>query len=102
MTQQLNPKVRHDLRPIYDEWEWQEQGNCVGVDVEVFFLPTMARGADKAYRESVAKQVCEGCPVIQECLAHALRVPEDYGVWGGTTPEERAELLGRTLVIETE
>lgn len=102
MAYKVNPEVRHTLRPIYDEWEWQQQGNCVGQDVEIFFLPTNSRVHDKAKREAIAKQICEGCPVVQECLDHALRVPENYGVWGGTTPEERAELLDRSLVIETD
>lgn len=39
-----------------------------------------------------AKAVCEGCPVRQQCLDHAL-VHEDYGVWGGLTPRERRRYL---------
>lgn len=80
------------VRPVHNEWLWQEQGNCVGMDVEIFFLPTGARDSDKIERESKAKAICEGCPVINECLDHALTVPENYGVWGGTTPEERLRM----------
>jgi WhiB family redox-sensing transcriptional regulator len=31
--------------------------------------------------------------VRQQCLDHALRVPETFGIWGGTTPTERAQML---------
>jgi hypothetical protein len=40
-----------------------------------------------------AKQACEGCPVINECLKMALLLRTDYGIFGGTTPEQRAEIL---------
>jgi WhiB family redox-sensing transcriptional regulator len=28
--------------------------------------------------------------VIAECREHAMRTPETYGIWGATTPRERA------------
>ncbi|HEY4572108.1 MAG TPA: WhiB family transcriptional regulator, partial [Kribbella sp.] len=33
------------------------------------------------------------CPVRRECREHALLVGEAYGVWGGTTEEERDPTL---------
>jgi WhiB family redox-sensing transcriptional regulator len=36
-----------------------------------------------------AKAVCESCPVRAECLNHAVRAGERYGVWGGLTSDER-------------
>ena len=41
-----------------------------------------------------AKRMCASCPVKAPCLAHALEF-EDFGIWGGTTPEERAVIRGR-------
>ena len=38
--------------------------------------------------------MCGTCPVIAQCLAHALAVREPYGVWGGRSEDERAKLLG--------
>lgn len=37
-----------------------------------------------------AKAICEGCPVIKECLAVGLS--EDFGIWGGTSPAERKRM----------
>lgn len=83
------------LRPIYTEWEWQYEGNCVGMDVEIFFLPHGVRDKDKREREAKAKAICVGCPVINQCLEQALSVPDNYGVFGGTTPEERQAILAK-------
>lgn len=41
-------------------------------------------------RELRAQLICLGCPLIEECLE--LGMPEEYGVWGGHTPEERRDL----------
>lgn len=50
-------------------------------------------------REQVAtaRSYCFGCPVQTECLVYALHGDEDFGIWGGFTPEERrraTELTG--------
>lgn len=42
-----------------------------------------------------AKAICHGtydgreCPLLAQCLEFALINNERFGVWGGTTPEER-------------
>lgn len=38
----------------------------------------------------MARACCRGCPVRAECLAYAIAADERFGVWGGTTPVERA------------
>jgi hypothetical protein len=48
---------------------------------------------DAAYQR--AKTVCRDCPVREACLAHALKNDEREGVWGGTTPVERARVKRR-------
>lgn len=65
---------------------WQEFAECLDVDPEVFFP---AR-SDPAL---AAKRICSRCPVMEQCLAEALRNGEEFGVWGNTTERERAELL---------
>lgn len=42
---------------------------------------------------AVAKLLCSACPVRQRCLDYALE-HEEFGVWGGATPEERDHLRG--------
>lgn len=70
-------------------WDWQLQGACRHSNPELFFHPEGERGAQRLSRRSQAIAVCEGCPVVQSCRDHALKVPEPYGVWGGMTEEQR-------------
>ncbi len=79
-------------RPVAQEWEWQLDAACQGLNSTIFFHPDGERGAARARRANRAKAVCEHCPVIAECRRHALAVREPYGVWGGLTEEERREL----------
>ena len=39
-----------------------------------------------------AKAICQRCPARQPCLEWALSANEQHGVWGGTTPLERAAI----------
>lgn len=87
-----------NLNPVHDEWEWQYQGACKSMDTEMFFLDDRMRGSEKTKRERKAVEICNRCPVIQQCLNHALKVPEIYGVWGGTTADQRISILRRKKV----
>jgi WhiB family redox-sensing transcriptional regulator len=42
-----------------------------------------------------AKTVCARCVVRSECLALALATRQPYGIWGGTSPEERTTLRNK-------
>ena len=75
--------------PVADLWDWQLHGLCRGENPEVFFHPEGERGPARRNRDSAAKAVCETCPVLVQCRAHALQVREPYGVWGGMTEDER-------------
>ncbi|MQA12938.1 MAG: WhiB family transcriptional regulator [Pseudonocardiaceae bacterium] len=86
--------TKHLPRPVTDRWEWQLHAACVGLGSEVFFHPSGERGAQRSARAERAKAVCRSCPVIRECREHALAAREPYGVWGGLTEEERADVLG--------
>jgi len=87
-----------DLRrlpgPIVEQWDWQLGASCRGMDVGHFYHPPDERNAARQQRIIEAKKICHRCPVIAECLDHALRVREPYGIWGGHSEDERAALLG--------
>lgn len=90
--------------PVTAIWDWQMRGACRGMDSALFFHPEGERGPARANREADAKQVCQGCPVLAQCRAHALTVHEPYGVWGGLSEAERDELIrtqDRTLRVLT-
>ena len=75
--------------PVADLWEWQFDGACRRENPDVFFHPEGERGPARRKRDSAAKAVCLGCPVLESCREHALRVREPYGVWGAMTEYER-------------
>ncbi len=66
------------------EHPWAAHASCRRVDPELFFSDEGDVG--------FALRVCEGCPVREECLEWALVTGASYGVWGGTTEEERRQL----------
>ncbi|MDO9380820.1 MAG: WhiB family transcriptional regulator [Nocardioidaceae bacterium] len=88
--------------PIHESYDWQTEGACVGVDTEQFFSPEFERGPRRDAREAAAKAFCARCPVVRECLEHALQVREPFGVWGGLNTKERDELGAAAAVGRSE
>jgi WhiB family transcriptional regulator, redox-sensing transcriptional regulator len=71
--------------------DWRSRAACAGSDPEVFFpIGTMGPGLREVSR---ALTICRGCPVSATCLDWALRSRQEFGVWGGTTEEDRRLLL---------
>ena len=87
--------VNKSFVPTAKNWSWQDRALCKtnGVDPTVFFNEDMLRGVEKQERESAAKKICTACPIKTECLEHALAVPENFGVWGGLTEDERMVIV---------
>lgn len=49
-------------------------------------------GAEQTRAERRALWVCwNACPVRRECLHHAIAFPEEFGIWGGFTSQDRRE-----------
>lgn len=70
---------------------WRERASCTSEDPELFF--PIGVGGPARYQATIAKRVCDHCPVRNECLQWALESRQDYGVWGGHTEEERRDLM---------
>ena len=77
---------------LWDGWEpdgnWRERALCAQVDPEIFY-------PEKGGINREAKAVCLACPVQVECLDYALDRGEDFGIWGGTSENERRRLKRR-------
>ncbi len=69
-----------------DDLKWMDDGRCMGLSPTEFF-PTDGDGVIDA------QQICDGCPVIDECLEYALTNRIFQGVWGGTSERERRRIL---------
>lgn len=71
---------------------WHKQGACYGHGPDLWFGSEQETYAERVSREQLAKDVCNTCPVISECLNTALKDEIDHGIWGGLTPAERRRI----------
>ncbi|WP_433440069.1 WhiB family transcriptional regulator [Nonomuraea sp. CA-141351] len=65
---------------------WTTRAGCAQSDPDLFFQDA---GHSAARR---AKAICRDCPVVKQCLAVAVRLEVNHGIWGGLLPEERRHL----------
>jgi len=56
---------------------------------EVFFPEDIRDPMKRQLATIVAKKLCAGCPVQRECFRYAIETGQRYGIWGGTSPQER-------------
>ncbi len=76
--------------------DWSDLAACRGSEGALFFSPELTeRKDDRVVREQLAKKLCSGCPVREECLDAALERHETYGIWGGLNELERRAFLRR-------
>jgi len=69
-----------------NDYNWRDDAACKGSPA-VWWFPE----AREAESESMALNICKGCPVIEECLYYGLR-REQYGIYGGKTETERMRM----------
>jgi WhiB family redox-sensing transcriptional regulator len=74
-----------DLEDLAATEPWMREGRCGETDPEIFF-------PEKGGSVREAKKICARCPVRAECLDYALGHDEQYGVWGGTSEQERRRM----------
>jgi WhiB family redox-sensing transcriptional regulator len=62
---------------------WSDRAACKG-ETQTFY-------ANNNNKTAINKAVatCRACPVIIECKQYAMANSEEFGVWGGMTPEQR-------------
>jgi WhiB family redox-sensing transcriptional regulator len=84
-----------DLAAAVRSPEWTGEAACAHDDPELFFPEGTAGPA--LYQAVQARQVCRSCPVRTPCLRFALEHSLGFGIWGGTTPEER-RVIRRAMV----
>lgn len=72
---------------VFDEatMAWMIDARCLDADPEAFF-------PEKGGSTREAKRICAICPVVNDCLEHALGNDERFGIWGGRSERERRRL----------
>lgn len=71
---------------------WRAGAACREVDTDVFFAPSLVRGATwRDHGWSPAAAICRTCPVRVECLRAAVDEREEHAVRGGVFFWDRQE-----------
>lgn len=78
-------------------FKWQNDAACKDMSLVSYepFYPNRGRSAEKD-----TGNICNSCPVKDQCLDHALKY-EKYGYWGGTNARQRIKMrkdLGIELI----
>lgn len=77
---------------------FEDTASCLNTDPELFFPQEHEYSNGKIHNVyknlAEAKKICETCPLRIKCLEYALKNAE-YGIWGGTTEEQRQGLRRR-------
>ena len=73
-----------------EQLAWQEQANCKGLDVDMFYYTEeyLSR-KERRRKEKIALRVCGNCNVKKECLQDAIDRDDVHSIQGGTTPRDR-------------
>ncbi len=72
--------------------DWRDQAACIGAP-DAWFFPSTSGDAATNYPKAAA--ICRSCPVRTSCLQFAIDNRDFYGMFGGYTPEQRANLRRR-------
>lgn len=67
--------------------DWRAVAPCASLDPDLFF----DRAEEDPAAEAEAKATCGSCPFRENCLTTAMIANEEWGIWGGMTPDERKD-----------
>jgi WhiB family transcriptional regulator, redox-sensing transcriptional regulator len=67
------------------------QAVCATLEDQDYFFPDGR--IDETERLSELKALCASCIHRKECLEYAISNEIPYGIWGGSTPREREEVI---------
>ncbi|GAA0853305.1 WhiB family transcriptional regulator [Streptosporangium amethystogenes subsp. fukuiense] len=84
-------------RTPHHDVDWKRNGACRDDDFSTFFGPEGERPTARQAREDAAKEICGLCPVVEACLAYAMKHDEKAGVWGGLGEDERKDERRRRM-----
>lgn len=62
---------------------------------EIYFPEDNVAWSERRKEVLVTKMICKRCPIVEQCLSYALAAKEPWGIWAGTTPEERNQTGNR-------
>ena len=95
------PRSRYNPKDQMDDMKtWMDDAACrqgQGTEPRIFETILANRVTHIDADVEKAREVCASCPVMMQCLNHAVRFDIDHGVWGGMLVEEREAWAAREL-----
>jgi WhiB family redox-sensing transcriptional regulator len=83
-----NHRQIYSYQEFYEAIEAAEHIPCREIP-EIFFPDDFPVGSLRKQATKMAKDLCQECPVIRECMLYAITNNETFGVWGGKLLSER-------------
>jgi len=73
---------------------------CAQTEPDLYFPEGTAGSITRQVLE--AKKLCFECPILNLCFESAIKTPmiEDWGVWGGTSRNERTTMRRKPHVLK--
>lgn len=71
--------------------DWRDDARCRGVDPDRFF---------DIDRIDEAKEICQSCDVIVNCLLYATQTGSVLGVWGGLDEKDRRRIARQKYLAD--
>jgi WhiB family redox-sensing transcriptional regulator len=87
------------LQRLPIESGWTSKAHCREDEDPDIFFPISETGATIKQIE-IAKGICRTCPVVASCLQFSLDTRQQFGIFGGMTPEERRAYRTKPRVDE--
>jgi len=71
------------------------KANCLDADLSWFFP---RQGQSGLMQKAI--EICNRCPVRQECFHYAMKGQIEHGVWGGTSADQRRRWFADNVTAE--
>lgn len=93
LEEHLPQTRRQVLRP------WRDQALCAvlcrsGEADPAWWFPSQHRPTPE---KDLARAICFRCPVREECLDWAVKLPELHGIWGGLSVRQRRDISNQRM-----
>lgn len=79
------------ISQMEDQRSWSAGSACQDEDPSLFDTVRVNKHTRVDLDVEVARDICADCPVMMQCLRHAIVYDMTDDVWGGMIPEERDE-----------
>ena len=81
-----------------DGCDWRTEAACQAHHADMWFPDPKSRRLHERTLD-LARLVCAGCPVRAQCLAACIG--EEFGIWAGTSEQERRAMRRRAGIRRT-